>query len=98
MTRQDGYEYAVRRDEDGAWLYDADFTGARTAWESDAENATWTATAVDAVSLADLSDLTDGTQERLLPGYTLWRRGWVDEESVDSDDFEFPEPEPVPGL
>lgn len=96
-TEDKKYEYAIRRNTDGAWLYDADVDGEDTAWEGDADNATWLSTEAEAVALADINGLTvdeDDDEPELSDGYRVWRREWTYEEDID-EDWESPEPEPV---
>ena len=106
MNGKGGVEYAVRRDTDGAWLYDADLDGADGAWlydadldgadgawEPDMQNATWCASKEDALHVADLNGLT-GVDYALADGYSMWERDWVNEEEI-GEDWEPAEPRPV---
>lgn len=93
LNGKGGIEYAVRRDTDGAWLYDADLDGADGAWEPDAQNATWCASKEDALHVADLNGLT-GVDYALADGYSMWERDWVNEEEI-GEDWEPAEPRPV---
>lgn len=93
LNGKGGVEYAVRRDMDGAWLYDADLDGTDGAWGPDAQNATWCASKEDALHVADLNGLT-GVEYALAGGYSLWERDWVNEEEI-GEDWEPAEPRPV---
>ncbi|MBT1164565.1 hypothetical protein [Bifidobacterium felsineum] len=98
MTRtseQGGVEYAIRRDKDGAWLYDGDMDGTDVAWEPDADNATWTETPEQAVEVADVNRLTTADYT-LQDGYSVWERDWVNEEDL-TEDWEPAEPRPYKG-
>lgn len=87
-----GVEYAIRRKEDGAWLYDGDMDGTDVAWEPDAGNATWCPTKDDAIRVANINRLTDDLGE-LDGAYGVWERDWIDEEDMD-EDYEEPQPRP----
>lgn len=91
MTRTDengGIEYAVRREKDGAYLFDADMDGLDASWEDDEDNATWVETPAMALALADMNGLTtdDEKGDPLLDdGYRIVSRTWVNEEDLEDD-------------
>lgn len=75
-----GMEYAIIRDRDHAYLFDADGTGRDTAWEDDEENGIWWGTEDLARAVADANDLTLGE------GYSIESREQPYEDDLTDED------------
>lgn len=93
LNDKGGIEYAIRRNEDDAWLYDGDLDGTDTAWEPDADNATWFETREEALAVADIDGLVSDDDYALAPGYSFWERNWINEEDL-TEDYVSPAPRP----
>ena len=80
-----GIEYAIVRDEDGAYLFDPEGDGTDPSWESYIENGSWWDTkdmALANASTNGLTEYTDGLE--LVPGYHVASRPWYyDDDLVD---------------
>lgn len=78
-----GIEYAIRRTSDKAWLFDADWDGTDTAWEPDADNATWQGDLEDITRLARLNHMLaydSAGDPQLMSGLEFVARPWFYEE------------------
>lgn len=82
-----GIEYAIRRDEDGAYFFDADLDGRDTSWEFDAENAVWFENKDQLKGCAIINGLA-GDDDGLRDGLKIVSREWYYEEDLipDEDD------------
>ncbi|MBT1161854.1 hypothetical protein [Bifidobacterium sp. SO1] len=97
MTRTSEYggiEYALQRVSDHAWLYDGDLDGEDTAWEPDADDATWLDTKDDVIRMADRLHLANEDGDGPADGYMIMERDWVNEEEI-TEEYETPEPRPA---
>ena len=83
-----GVEYAIVRESDGAFLFDADGTGRDTAWEDYSENGSWWDTPARAGAIADINGLADPDgEDGLHAGVGIVSRPWYYEEDL-MDDLE----------
>ena len=54
---QGGVEYAIVRDEDGAYLFDPEGDGTDPSWEADVDNGSWWGTEAEALANANTNGL-----------------------------------------
>ena len=72
---QGGVEYAIVRDEDGAYLFDPEGDGTDPSWEADVDNGSWWGTEAEALANANTNGLTKSADsDELVPGYHVASR------------------------
>lgn len=86
---QGGVEYAIVRDEDGAYLFDPEGDGADPSWEADVDNGSWWGTEAEALANANTNGLTESADsDELVPSYHVASRPWYYDDDLVDDAIE----------
>lgn len=86
---QGGVEYAIVRDEDGAYLFDPEGDGTDPSWEADVDNGSWWGTEAEALANANTNSLTESADsDELVPGYHVASRPWYYDDDLVDDAIE----------